>query len=361
MNELMVQNGNNLPVDPAAVAARESARAVIESAYQMALYRPRNEDEARDRILTACKRPGFAADVEYSKPIGGKPVTGPSIRFVELGLREWGNVKIDSPVIYEDDNIRRVRVTVLDLQTNAQFTKDIQVKKTVERKSSKGREDGIISERKNTYGDTVYILRATDEEVDVKASSAISKAIRTEGGRLLPQDIVSEALAIAKETLRKADAADPDAAKRKILDAFSPLGVKPRHIKEYLGHDIETMSPAELQELRGVYSAIKEGGTTWTECMEAKRPESQGDSPKDLTDKINGNTEKPKPTKKAADPKPEPDPEADAAELAKLKKDAADLEKHFKEKFDEALEKSGLTNLETLEDYRAFMAAMADV
>ncbi|MBI9081612.1 MAG: hypothetical protein JEY79_17970 [Pseudodesulfovibrio sp.] len=358
---LMVQNNNQLPVDPAAIAARESARAIIESAYQMALIKPRDEDEARDRILTACKRPGFAAVVEYSKPIGGKPVTGPSIRYVELALREWGNIKVDSPVIYEDDNIRRVRVTVLDLQTNAQFNKDIQVKKTVERRKIKGREDDLISQRTNSYGDTVFILRATNEEVDVKASSAISKAIRTEGNRVLPQDITAEAMAAARETLRASDKADPDAAKRRILDAFSPLGVKPRHIKEYLGHDIETMSPAELQELRGVYSAISEGSTTWAECMDAKNPD-RTDTADDLTAAINAEVvegkpkTKPKPEKKA-DPKPtEPDPEAEAIELQALMADLSRLSGAYPDIYTLAKDETGIASPNNAADAKRMLA-----
>ncbi len=74
-------------IDPAAAAAAEAAKARIQSAYIMALQKPRNADDARDRILKACKRPAFAERVEFSKPVGGKQIKGPSIRFAELALQ----------------------------------------------------------------------------------------------------------------------------------------------------------------------------------------------------------------------------------------------------------------------------------
>ena len=89
MNELaLVQNfnggGDLRNVDPAAVAAATSAKARIESAFMIALHKPRNVDQSRDRILHACKRPTFAEKVEFAKPVGGKTIKGPSVRFAEL-------------------------------------------------------------------------------------------------------------------------------------------------------------------------------------------------------------------------------------------------------------------------------------
>ena len=115
MNELMQRNQTNALMfsDPAAVAAAEGAKARIQSAYIMAMQRPRSYDQARVRILKACRRPDFAEKVEYSKPVGGKSIVGPSIRFAELALREWGNVFYENQVVYDDDNVRRVRVGVV--------------------------------------------------------------------------------------------------------------------------------------------------------------------------------------------------------------------------------------------------------
>ena len=273
--------------DPAAIAAAEGAKARIQSAYIMALNKPRNEDQARDKILEACKRPAFAERVEFSKPVGGRQIKGPSIRFAELALREWTNILADTQTLYEDDKIRRVRVSVLDLETNAQFCKEIQVRKTVERKNPKGHE--VIGDRLNSQGEKVYIVLATDDELHNKEAALISKALRNEGLRVIPSDITDEALETARKTLRDRDAEDPKAAKKKILDSLSSIGIKPKDIQKYLKHSIDNLSPIELEDLRGMYTAIKEGSASWADYVNPPEKADNGNqSPEadDLTNKI---------------------------------------------------------------------------
>ena len=253
-------------IDPAVAASAEAAKARIQSAYVMALRKPRNSDEARDNILRACKRPAFAERVEYSKPVGGKAIVGPSIRFAETALREWGNVLTDTQVIYEDENVRRIKVFCTDLETNSSFSKEIQITKTVER-SKAGPDREVVGERKNTKGATVYIVKATEDELFNKEGAAISKAIRNEGLRLIPSDIIDEALDIARATLKDRDSKDPDAAKKAVLDAFSEIGVKPRDVEQYLGHKTDAITPMELQALRGMYRAIRDGEAKWKDYI----------------------------------------------------------------------------------------------
>jgi len=219
-----------MPNDPAAFAAAEAAKARIQSAYVVALNRPRNVDQSRDRILHACKRPAFAERVEFSKPVGGRQIKGPSIRFAELALREWQNIMTDVMVIYEDQLIRRSKIMVIDLETNASFSKEIQIAKTVERKAKGDRE--VISERTNTSGDKVYIVKATDDELSNKEAAAISKALRNEGLRIIPADIIDEAMDVARKTLADRDKKDPDAVKKALFDSFSETGVKPKDLQK---------------------------------------------------------------------------------------------------------------------------------
>ncbi len=264
-------------VDPAAVAAAETAKARIQSAYIMAYRKPRSEDQSRARILEACKRPGFAEKVEYSKPVAGRAIRGPSIRFAELALREWGNVLTETQVIYEDVNVRRVRVTTIDLETNATFSKEIQIAKTVERKQMTSDRE-LVGERRNTYGEQVFIVKSTDEELQNKEAAAISKAIRNEGLRLIPTDIIDEGMEVARQTLKDRDAKDPKAAKKKVLDSFSEIGVKPRDLEKLLRHSLDTVSPAELEDLRKIYQAIKDGEASWADYIAEPQEGKEGPS-----------------------------------------------------------------------------------
>jgi hypothetical protein len=252
----------------------EVAKHMREAGYQVAIHRPRDIEKARLKILEHCKRPKFAAKVEYNKPIG-KGIKGPSIRFAELALREWGNIISDIQVIYEDEMNRRSKVFITDLETNTTFTKEITIKKTVERKSDKGRD--VIGARINSSNEKVFVVRATDDEIHNKEAALLSKALRNEGLRLIPSDITEEALETARETLKRADADDPDAAKRKILDAFAALEIMPDDLEIYLGHKVSRLSKSEIEDLRGIYTAIHEGDAKWEDYLEKPKEEPEPD------------------------------------------------------------------------------------
>jgi len=251
--------------NPAAVAAAETAKAEVQAAFIMAMHRPRSAEQARQNILKLCQKPDFAEAVEYSKPVGGGKITGLSVRFAEQALREWGNVRTTQRVTYEDDTVRRVMVKVLDLESNAEFSREISVAKTVERKNGKGRD--IVSERTNSYGDKVYVVIATDEELAIKEAAAVAKVIRNEGLRLLPPDIKEEALETARKTLANRDSEDPDAGVRKIVDAFGRIGVNVTMLEKYLGHNLAQVVPAELADMRKMHEAIKSGESRWSDYV----------------------------------------------------------------------------------------------
>ena len=261
--------------DPAAISAAEYARARIETAYKMALYRPRDEDNARVKILKECLRPGFAEKAEYAKPVAGGRICGPSIRFAETALRLWGNVLYDHQVVFDGPDARRVKVSVMDMETNTSFSHEIQIPKTVERRDPRDRE--IIGERTNSMGSKVFIVRATEDEIRTSIAAAVSKALRNEGLRLIPQDIIDEAMEAAAKTRREKDRQDPDSARKKLCDAFAAQGILPKDLKVYLGHDIATLTPAETEDLRQIYTTIKDGEAKWSDYLTPEEPHTPGD------------------------------------------------------------------------------------
>lgn len=251
--------------DPAAVAAAESVKARIQAQYLVALSHPRSYDQSRFRIMEACRRPAFADKVEYKKPVGGKTIVGPSVRFAELALREWGNIDYSNTVVYDDEMNRRISVVITDLETNTTFSASIQITKTVERKDSTGRE--VISERINSYGDKIYIVKATEDEALTKQAAMISKALRNEGLRLIPQEIIEEGIDIARRTQQKDVSSNMEEARKKISDAFGGLGIQPKHLEEYLGHPMSMCVPAEITDLRAIFNAIKNGEAKWNDFV----------------------------------------------------------------------------------------------
>ncbi|HEX8838444.1 MAG TPA: hypothetical protein VF748_15990 [Candidatus Acidoferrum sp.] len=207
----------------------------------------------------------------YLKPIG-KGVEGPSIRFAEAAIRLMGNIAVEQATIYDDREKRIVRVTVTDCESNTPYSAEVAVEKTVERRTAKDG-DEVIRTRTNKRGDLLYIISATEDDLLNKQNALISKAIRTNGMRLIPGDIVEECMAEVLATQRNEDAIDPEAGKRKIFDAFASVGVNAEQLKSYLGHQAEKLSEKEIMDLRAIFSGIKDGESTWREITDAKENE----------------------------------------------------------------------------------------
>lgn len=262
--------GMALSSENAATAALVAkAKADIEARWIMALRCPRNLDDARQMMIKECKRDGFAQQAIYSIPIGGKQVEGLTIRFAEVAARCFGNMPIETVTIYDSDAERIVRVTVTDLESNVTWSRDLTIRKTVERKQLK-RGQNPIGERVNSYGDRVFIVEGTDDEIGVKEASAVSKAARTGILRLIPGHLQDEMFDLCKRIMSDKNAKDPDAARVKMLDAFAAISVMPSDLEQWLGHDTTKMSPAELDALRGLYTAINDGEVTWIDALRSR-------------------------------------------------------------------------------------------
>lgn len=251
-----------------------SARALIQARFYLAKQpnMMRLWDQVEQRLRKECQRPGFANAAWWVLPLGNDPAKYPqglSIRYAEAALRLSGNIDIQVSVTYDDAWKRIVRVTVLDLETNFAYTTEAAIDKTVERRSPGDRR--VLSMRENSQQKLIYTVEATEQEVALKQGSVVSKAIRTQGLRLIPGDILDECKALILSTRKKgAEAEDPESARKSILDNFADLSVMPADLAKYLEHDTNAFQPAERDLLRGIYVAIKNGMATWKDVMEAK-------------------------------------------------------------------------------------------
>jgi hypothetical protein len=258
-------------VETAATAIAAQAKALVEARYTVALHRPRDWDQVRDRLLKDCRRPGFADSAIYHKPVGRDGIRGPSIRFAEAAIRAMTNVVVETMTVFDDHERRIVRVTVTDLEANVPYSQDVTISKTIERNSTKPG-DNVLRSRTGSRGQTVYILEATDDDILNKANALVSKAVRTLGLRLLPGDILDECMDMCTAVQRNKEAQDPDTARRKMFDLFSAQGVSPDQLKEWLGHDGAKITTKEYETLRSILNALREGETNWREVMDAKNP-----------------------------------------------------------------------------------------
>lgn len=261
----------------AASASAALAKATIEAKFVIA-SRPesrRNEMLARSKMLEACKRPIFAERARFRKKQGRKEVNGRwedhyvegfTIRFAETAIQAWKNVDISATTAWETDEQRLVRITVTDLESNISYCDEALLEKTVERKKVKEGQE-VIGERETSDGNKVYIVRATDDELQNKVNAAKSKSIRNSGLRLIPEDFKEEALEQIVKTL-SGGALDPKAETKKVVDAFAELSVSVADLEAYLKHPVDKTSKRELMDLRLVYSAIKDGEASWSDYMD---------------------------------------------------------------------------------------------
>ena len=259
-----------MPAHTGATAAAQHAMAQIQARHLVAISRPRDVMQFRDRLLADCERPGFADKAHYDVPNRGK---GMSIRFAEAALRHFGNLYCEAITVDNNEEEVTVRVTVTDLETNSADSRDVTIAKTVERKAKPALESDILDVRVNSYGETVYLRRATDEEILGKRNSLVQKAKRVLIIAFLPFDIVEEAAAACAATRRNRDAEDPGAAIKRLCDAFSvQQRITPDELGRYMGKNVQRLSPDDIDHLRGIFAALQSGDTTWEACMEAKHP-----------------------------------------------------------------------------------------
>ena len=277
--------------ETAALAQAEQAKAAVQARYLMAMKNPRDLDTVRVRLMRECERPGFAEAGRYHKPIG-KGVEGLSIRFAEAAARCMTNILVESHVIFDDADKRQIRVSVTDLESNVTYPIDVMISKTVERRKVPDGETAL-SVRINSKNERVYTVTATEDDLLNKQNAQVSKAIRTGVLRLVPGDIQDECEQAMLDTLKNRDAKDPDAAKKRVLDAFARLNIMPADIKTYLGHPVEQMNPVEITELRALHNAIRDGEANWAAAIEGRaaktgeiKPQAAGDVKQSALDKL---------------------------------------------------------------------------
>jgi hypothetical protein len=258
---------------------------MVKARFTIALRRPRDWDDVRSKMLRACERPGFAGSATektwgaawYRKPVG-EGVEGFSIRFAEEAVRCMGNLDVEPVVVFEDAGKRILNVTVLDLESNVAYQTPITVEKTVVRKFLKKGEEALRV-MVNSRGETTYLLPATDDEVFSKQQNLSSKALRTNVLRILPGDIQAECRARILAIRNGEAAKDPDGFRKKVADGFAKLNVRPSDLKELLGHDLATASPAELTDSRST-RARPRGRRSWrpaprTRASRPRRPKAR--------------------------------------------------------------------------------------
>ncbi len=271
------------------VAQAEAAKMRIQARFIMAKNDRRNDLDVRSKILQACQRSRFAEVARYRKKQGGGKVCGmkdcptakrtrdgicgfvcgPSVRFADEAVKFMGNIDVIKEILFEDEDQRIVQVSTLDLETNLGKAETQIIKKTIERRTPREGQE-VIGERKNTKGELVFIIKASDDETSTKEARLCAIVRRNLELQLLAQDIIEEGQDEVIKTMMSQTRKDPQAALKAICDGFATLNIQPNDIEKYLEHELSKASPEEIQELREWFTSIREGQATVADFREGK-------------------------------------------------------------------------------------------
>ncbi len=211
---------------------------------------PRNEKEALDRILNACQREGLAGAAVYQYGRGGADVTGPSIRLAEAIAQNWGNLQFGIRELEQRDGESTVEAFCWDMESNVRQVKTFQVAHTRYSKSK---------------GNT----RLTDPR-DIYEMTANQGARRLRACILgvIPGDVVEAAVKACEQTLNVTAKVTPETIK-KTIEAFGKYGVSKAQIEARIQRRIETMTPAQLVNLRKIYNSLDNGASEAKDWFDA--------------------------------------------------------------------------------------------
>lgn len=223
------------------------ARADVDSQIATAHRFPRKMHKVAQNILDLVTMDEETAEENmYALPRGGKPISGPSIRFAETVKSQFGNCRTAARVVHVD----RVEKVVIaegifhDLETNTATRAEVR-----RRISGKG---GRI------YNDDMIIMTG-----NAACSIALRNAIL--GG--VPKALWRKAYDAVQRTIA-GDLSTLSSTREKAIKALANFGVTPEQVFVSLDvTGIEEVTLEHIPTLRGMFSALKNGEATVEEMF----------------------------------------------------------------------------------------------
>lgn len=288
----------NNPFGSMQVATRPSTNAIaqatesreiaeVQAAVVMAKRFARDQVQAWDRIMAACKRPTLAEAALYEYSRGGTPITGPTIRLAEAIAQAWGNMQFGIRELDQRNGESTVEAYAWDLETNTRQSKVFQVRH--ERFSKRGS----------------YELKDPRDIYELTANQG-ARRMRACILGVIPGDVVEAAVKQCEETLKSKADTSPEAM-AKMVDAFAAFGVTKDQIEKRIQRRLDSITPAQVIGLRKIYNSLKDGMSSAGDWFEASETPAQ-EAPKKGNESLKGSL---KGKQKAAQPPPPPEPSAE--------------------------------------------------
>lgn len=268
-----VDSTSSLPTGLVVAPDTRMRQAQAEAAvrYQMAFMLQRDWLDVQSKLLDACANPEFAKEAVWTRVIDGDTKRDLNVRFAERAQQLMRNIQIDTIPYLMDDLATHHRMSVTDTESNTTVSEVFMVRHTVDRFAVRPG-DTVIREYTNGDGQKVFVVPASDEQIDARKRSLAARVKRSLLLGMMPAEVRAACLAKCIEVMEKEDSVDPAAALKQVVQSFVAAGVETSDLKEYLGKPLQSATLVELQELRTLLASLRDGATTWNAALEARRP-----------------------------------------------------------------------------------------
>lgn len=233
-------------------------RAEIDMQVATAKQYPRSLEKFRQEALSmACADREIAASCFYKLKRGrgadAKVIEGPSVRLAEIVANAWGNLRFGARTVDEGAKDVIAQGVAHDLEKN--------VCNTIE-----------VSRRITTSDGKRY----SDDMIGVTKNAACSIALRNAIFKTVPFTYVKSIYLKCKE-VAVGNAKTLIERRGEMLDTFSKMSVTKEQILAFTEKpSLEDIGLSEIEDLIGVYNAIRDGDTTIDEQFKPGKVEANG-------------------------------------------------------------------------------------
>lgn len=237
-NPFAVQQSGTINSGAVAIASQH-ATAEVQGRMVVAKRFPRDAAAAYARVMQSCQRIGLAECAIYKFTKGGT-VEGPSIRLAEEMARQFGNIEYGLNELSRFQGGSEMEAFAWDLETNTRSSQRFTVKHI---RDTQGGGKALSAER------DIY---------EVTANMG-ARRMRARILAILPPELVDDAVAACKSTIKNGGGQPLEERIRKLTVAFAQVNVTARMLADRVEHPLDEITADELVDLRGVYQSIRDG------------------------------------------------------------------------------------------------------
>jgi hypothetical protein len=229
-------------------ALAQIIRAETDTQITTAKRYPRDFSLSKRKMLSlATLDEETAAGCFYKLNRQGKTIEGPSVRMAEIAISCFGNIKAGARVIANDGKTITAQGFCHDLENNVAVS--VEVKRRITDKAGK------------TYSEDMQV---------VTGNAACAIAFRNAAYKVVPMALIKPVYEAAKKCA-VGDLKTLADRRTAALKYFSSLGVNEKQVLGYLGKSaVDGIDLADVENLIGLSTAIKEGSTTVDEAFSEK-------------------------------------------------------------------------------------------